>query len=200
MAHRFLLCPCSARLNVALGRFDIRKEILVPRIKLTDTERLILANQYEILSALRDDEDYARMAETLRDGHEWLYSQYFDSLSPNLPSDKAEHVLTILGIYSDLRDSYNEISDKSGIEERLVKFPGFDGNNESDLLSFARALRKHDRFTETLGKDANNSHMPTTEMYRRMIERWRALGEPRFPYSKETILEILAARVHLDSK
>ena len=167
-------------------------------IKLTDTERLILANQYEILSELREDDTYARWAETLRDGHEWLYSQYFDHISPNLPESKAEHVLAILGIYSDLRDSYNQLNDKSGIEPHQIEFPGFDGNNESELLSFARALRKHDRFTETLGEHNKNSHMPTTDTYRRMIERWRELGEPNYPYDKRTILEILAARVHPD--
>jgi uncharacterized protein YfbU (UPF0304 family) len=168
------------------------------RIKLTDTERLILANQYEILSELRKDEDYARMAKTLRNGHEWLYSQYFDYLSPNLPEHEVEHVLAILGIYGDLRDSYNKLSDKSGIEKHQVEFPGFDGNNEPELLSFARALRAHDRFAETLGEEAKNSHMPTTDVYQRMIARWRELGEPRYPYDKETILEIVAARIHPD--
>ncbi len=166
------------------------------KIKLTDVERLILANQYEILSKLNDDETYATWAETLRSGQEWLYSQYFDHLSPNLPEREAEHVLTILGIFSDLRDSYSQLSDKTGIDSSQVEFPGFDGNNESELLGFARALRKHDRFADIVGEHAKNSHMPTTEMYERMIERWRELGEPAYPYDKKTIEEILAARIH----
>nr|ACN22674.1 hypothetical protein [uncultured bacterium] len=41
---------------------------VMPRLKLTDTERLILANQYEILAALKNDDSYGRIAEELRDG------------------------------------------------------------------------------------------------------------------------------------
>ncbi|MEY4704973.1 MAG: hypothetical protein RL042_1175 [Nitrospirota bacterium] len=100
----------------------------MPRLDLTDTERLTLANQYEILAELRKNEHYALMAETLRDGYPWLYEQYFDSLAENLPDDKAQHVLTILGIYGDMRDSYAQLTDKTGINERDLALPGFDGN------------------------------------------------------------------------
>lgn len=122
----------------------------MPRLKLTDTERLILANQYEILAALKKDDSYASIAEELRDGHEWLYQQHFDYFSPNLREEDAVFVVTILGIYSDLRDSYEQLADKSGIEPHQVQFQGFDGNNEGELLAFARALRKRDRFIDTL--------------------------------------------------
>ena len=162
-------------------------------IKLTDAERMILANQYDILAVLRSDGDYERMAENLRNGHEWLYSQYFDYISENLSEEKAEHVIAILALYEDLRFSYDHLSDKSGIDEESVFFPGFDGNNESDLLSFARGLIKADRFIEVLGEKAKNSHTRTTETYKRMLSHWRALGEPKCPFSKEITQEILAA-------
>ena len=174
-------------------------------IKLTDTERLLLANQYEILSLLTIDdeyvrEDYARKAQTLRDGYERIYRQYFDGLSENLLQDKADHVLTILGIYSDMYASYRELPDKSGIEEDRLHFPGFDGNNESDLLGFAEALRKHDRFVETIGPSAKNSHIPTTEKYKKMIRKFEELGKPRYPYTREQIAAILDARIHPEQR
>ncbi len=165
-------------------------------LKLTDAERLILANQYEILGHIKKDEHYTQMSETLRDGHEWLYQQYFESLSENLPENKAMHVLEILGIYGDLRDSFDKLSDKSEIEESQLNFPGFDGNNEAELLSFSRALRKHGRFETTIGPAAKNSHMPTTEVYARMINAWKGLGEPKYPYTREQIIAILDARIH----
>lgn len=161
---------------------------------LTDSERLILANQYEILGHLKDEESYIHLAEDLRDGHKWLYEQHLQ-VAENLSDEAVSHVLAILGIYSDLRDSYRQLSDKSGIEEHLVTFPGFDGNNESELLHFARALSRHGNYAEIIGKDARNSHMPTTDIYRRMIAEWKAMGEPRYPLSKEQILRIIEARV-----
>lgn len=169
-------------------------------IELGDADRLILANQYEILAELKDDEHYALMAETLRAGHKWLYDQYFDSLSENLSDAETQHVLGILGIYGDLKSSYDDLADKSGIDANEVNFPGFDGNNECELLSFANSLIKHRRFEVTLGKAARNSHMPTTAIYSRMIEKWMELGQPRYPYSKEVIQKILAARIHPDNR
>lgn len=165
-------------------------------LKLTDTERLLLANQYEILGLLKKDDDYELMAETLRGGHEWIYRNYFQDLNENLPSSDTERVLTILGIYGDMRDSFGVLTDKSGIEESGLNFPGFDGNNESDLLSFAAALRKSGHFRNILGSTSRNSHMPTTEIYSRMIEAWKTLGKPKYPYSKEQIVAIVDSRIH----
>ena len=36
---------------------------------------MILANQYEILGKLGDDQAYLDLAENLRYGHEWIYNQ-----------------------------------------------------------------------------------------------------------------------------
>lgn len=165
-------------------------------LKLTDVERLLLANQYDILGLLKNEDGYTTMAENLRDGHKWIYEQHATCISDNLPDDDEEHVLTILGIYSDLRDSYKKLSDKSGIDEKAVTFPGFDGNNEAELLHFAGALSKNGRYLETIGKDARNSHMPTTGMYRRQISEWKNLGSPKYPFSKEQIEKIIDARTY----
>ena len=169
-------------------------------IELTNKDRLFLANQYEILAALNDDKHYALMAETIKAGHKWLYNQFFDSLSENLPDSQALYVLRILGIFGDLKSSYDNLPDKTGIDEQTLTFSGFDGNNECELLSFADSLIKHGRFEMTLGKCARNSHMPTAGIYGRMIQRWEELGSPSYPYSKETIQEILAARIHPDNR
>jgi uncharacterized protein YfbU (UPF0304 family) len=169
-------------------------------IELTDKERMILANQYEIMAMLNDNEDYALIAETLKAGHKWLYDRLFDSVSDNLPDSQVQHVLTILGIYGDLQTSYEELADKGLIDKKELIFPGFDGNNECELLSFANSLIKHGMFESTLGKTARNSHMPTSEVYGRMIQRWNELDSPTYPYRKETIQEILAARTHPENR
>lgn len=170
-------------------------------LELTDPERLILANQYDILSKLHDDPGYAKVSKELKAGHEWLYSQHIKSLlSPKLPQSEAEYVLCILGIFCDLEKSYNKLEDKSGIEEYLIRFSGFDANNESEFLSFAQALREDVRFTSILDKATINSYVSTTEMYKRIIECWRRLGEPSYPYNKETILSIVDSRKHPDAK
>lgn len=163
---------------------------------LTDTERLILANQYEILSKLDQNESdhFANLSRNLRDGYKWLYDQAFERVSPVLDSDSTALVLKILGIYGDMKSSYENLADKSGVDAHLVEWPGFDGNNEAELLGFTDALIAAGRFTNTLGEHAKNSHCPTIATYRRMIARWEQLGSPHYPYAKEQIQEILASR------
>lgn len=99
-----------------------------------------------------------------------------------------------------MRASYEALADKSGIEPHHVAFPGFDGNNEPELLSFSKALRDADRFTETVPEGGKNSHCPTTELYGRIIAKWRELGRPGYPIDKETMMAIIDARIHPDNR
>ncbi|MCX7208072.1 MAG: YfbU family protein [Proteobacteria bacterium] len=162
-------------------------------INLSKVERLILANQYEILGELRQEEYYSRLAVSLREGHKWLYMKIFDSVSDDLSDADREHVFAILGIYGDMRDSYKELQDKSGIDEHELNFLGFDGNNEVELCSFTDALFENGHFTNTIGRLRKNSHSPTTQIYRRMIQCWQELGKPNYPYSREQITAILGS-------
>ncbi|WP_290008441.1 YfbU family protein [Acinetobacter pittii] len=143
------------------------------KIELTDKERLFLANQHEILGHLnKDNSDYHfKLAEQLRDGHEWLYSQSFDNFSENLPDDAAELVLNILQIYEMIQDAYDGLSDKSLISEHQIKFPGFDGNNETEFMGFVDALEKDNRFVDVIQTGNRNSHSPKVHVYERMIAK-----------------------------
>ena len=164
-------------------------------LNFTDAERIILANQYEILGALKNDVHYTKLAEALRDGHKWLYDQSFGWVSEVMSDKVAEDVLRILEIYSAMKDSYRDLADKHGIDEGLLEFRGFDGNNESELLHFTRALRENERYTMALGAGDLNAHMPMCGIYDRMVAAWDRLGRPEYPYSREAIVSILEARM-----
>ncbi|WP_420001764.1 YfbU family protein [Acinetobacter sp. LF10] len=162
------------------------------KIELTDKERLFLANQHEILSHLdADNSDYhLKLAEQLRDGHKWLYSQSFDNFSENLSDDDAELVLNILQIYQMIEDAYDGLSDKSLISEHQIKFPGFDGNNETEFMGFVDALEKSHCFTDVIQNGHRNSHSAKVHVYKRMIAKWQEFGEP-YSLTKEQLIEIL---------
>ena len=162
------------------------------KIELTDKERLFLANQHEILGHLnKDNSDYHfKLAEQLRDGHECLYSQSFDKFSENLPDDAAELVLNILQIYEMIQDAYDGLSDKSLISEHQIKFPGFDGNNETEFMGFVDALEKDNRFVDVIQTGNRNSHSPKVHVYERMIAKWQAFGKP-YNLTTEQLIEIL---------
>ena len=168
-------------------------------IKFTDAERLILSNQYRILSHLdkNEGEYWAQLSDQLRDGHVWLYGNHMRmNMSPVLPDEDARFVVKVLGIYSVMRDSYHALGDKAGIDEYHVKFPGFDGNDsyEAGLLHFTDALRKDGRFKDTLPESHTlNSHFTAVPGYRRLVAKWEEMGEPQYPLSQAQIEQLIAA-------
>lgn len=95
-----------------------------------------------------------------------------------------------------LQSSCAELEDKSDIDPKDLNFPGFDGNNECEYLSFASALLKDHRYVHVLGQIVKNSHMPSIDIYSRMIREWQNLGDKDFPLSKDQILKVLEARIH----
>jgi uncharacterized protein len=169
------------------------------RLTLTDVERLILANQYEILSVLQEDQGYGKLAQQLRDGHEWLYAD-FQNLSEVLPRKEAEYVLAVLEMYEAMADSFDNLPAGHGIKKHDVDFPGFDGNNEAEYANFAAALAASRRYEHVLGKDGHkNSHMPTTGIYRRMLQAFEQIGKPR-RMNKEQLAGVIAARLHPENR
>lgn len=84
---------------------------------LTDTERLILANQYELLSKLAENEYeteyFLRISKQLKDGHKWLYEQVFDSIGENLDNESANFVVNVLSLYRALLNSYEQLKTKN---------------------------------------------------------------------------------------
>ena len=142
-------------------------------MKFTDTERLILANQYEILSELRSDKSYQDLAENLKDGHEWIYNQHI-FLSPIFSEEASDFVVDILSLYEALQTSYKNLTDKGDLTEEKVRFPGFDGNNEGSYMRFFKALIKNGQFSHIDAR--TNSHARTLDRYAKMLKKWKTLN------------------------
>lgn len=149
----------------------------------TDAERLILANQYEILGKLNNDQANLDLAENLRNGHEWIYKGKI-SISPIFSEADSEFVVSILDLYEVIQDSFDSLSDKGSLTLDRVKFPGFDGNNEVDHMRFFSALVENGNFAHV---NANkNSHMQKKSTYENMLSKWVSLGKKR-PLSLDDI-------------
>jgi hypothetical protein len=154
-----------------------------------DTEmfqRLVLANQYEILANLEPDlaDDYLDLAQQVRS---WWP---LESLPPvrgmseiredALTAQDQGLVLDVLELFDALQRADRE--GKVGEEDRnAVAFAGFCGNYEGKYLGFLEWLRDHERFRYVRLRDPEdaNAHMPMLALYRRMLDKWRELGRPR---------------------
>lgn len=164
-------------------------------IQLTDAERVILATQHDILARLDIDQQkyHEAMAEALRDGHSGVYNKLFEWMSPVLSEDKQTLVFAILNLYAALKNSSRNFGPDAGIAAEDLAWPGFDGNNESDLYSFSCALARAGRYKELLGEDGVNSHGSTVDIYDRMLMRSIELNA-KPPFTVDQVKQILDAR------
>lgn len=165
-------------------------------MKLSRIERLMLSNQYRILEALYPDErdSFANSREAIESGFEIEYDWHTEYIHRDVVTvDECREVIEILDMFTALGRAFNDLGDKSGIEESKIRFVGFDGNNETKQLAYAEYLQKNGKFSDLTGLDGLNSHMPLLPNYRRMVVEWLRSAS-RYSLTKEDIIRIGEAR------
>ncbi|MDK7537778.1 YfbU family protein [Bacillus paranthracis] len=114
---------------------------------LSKRERLILANQYDILSRLAEEEYEKKEFEDLRDifasGYTRYYSLATEHFADEVDQEECKFVVDVLDLYRDLYYSReHSVEAKDAINESDVLFKGFDLNDEieSKYYSFYKFL------------------------------------------------------------
>jgi uncharacterized protein YfbU (UPF0304 family) len=168
-------------------------------MRLSRTERWILANQYRILERLYPEEadSLAETREALEEGFELHYPPegiYADK--DIVTEDECREVLDILDMYRAFTSAYDGLKDKKGIDKTLIKFRGFDGNNETKQMAYARYFCNLDngRYQELgLAKSDFNSHFPVLGRYRAMLAEWNTSAK-KHELTKDDIIRIISAK------
>lgn len=160
---------------------------------LTEKDRLFLLNQYLILEKLypEDEKLWKENQAIVVEGYEGEYDGLIENFG-FLQKSISNEVIDILQMYRCLQSSFLKLGDKTGINPDDVKFPGFDGNEETKQYMFADYfINTKGRFDEFKGMDINTHHN-ILEKYRRMLAVWRNFE--RYGWlTKEQILDILNA-------
>ncbi|HEX2908142.1 MAG TPA: YfbU family protein [Phototrophicaceae bacterium] len=165
-------------------------------MKLTRAERWILSNQFEILARLSGDMDYYhKMKEVIDCGYElnydWISDYVYDGDIVMSEADCHE-VIDTLAMFDSLQQSFEKLTDKTGIDPTSIKFEGYDGNNESKYGNYAQFLMERDgKFGEVLHREGFDSHFPMRSRYNQMRQRWDESQNKPF-LSKDDILRIIA--------
>ena len=146
-------------------------------LKLSEAERLILINQYEILRKLdpkrSDDCDLA--IEALLSGLSGVYSEVLSRISPEMDPAIFHKAVDILDMYHRLLASNEELAESEQISEERLHFSGFDGNNESRLMYSATFfVEKMGRYEE-IGR-IPNTHAPVVHRYDAMLAKLSEYG------------------------
>ncbi|MFJ5537449.1 YfbU family protein [Vreelandella titanicae] len=183
-------------------------------MKITDGEKIILLMLSELYDKLgvegEVEPDFIRSA--IFSNNTWSIPWKYVGIpfEEQETPEVVKEVLDILDMWSMIERSYENLSNESKVfvEKEASpfgkdpKFPGFDGNNETEYMGTASFLVNDlDRFEEFKGRDFN-SHCPSIDSYRRMLSVFKPLLKNlNFqPLSAQNIVDILKERVHPDNR
>jgi uncharacterized protein len=179
-------------------------------MKLSPVERWILSNQCSILAKLdpNQSEYHEKIREALDSGYELHYAPEHITTNPDeiMTEEECREVLGILSMFQVLRQSFERLADKSGIEEGAVRFGGFDGNNETKQMGYTEYYcgrrRPNDRrFEGDVDLNNLNSHSERLPRYRAMLAEYNrikttktGLGMDDYLFTKDEIAAVASAR------
>jgi uncharacterized protein len=166
---------------------------------LTKAERLLLANQYEILARLNPDfeSSYYTKREVVLRGFELEMNSLFHTFDEEgLSVDGCSEVINILAMYEHLDGSFQRLQEKNAINPGDIQFPGFHEDTEWRQSSYTNHLMQDHRFMYLHRKNRRPSE-PMLPLYRAMLKVWepmkRRLGGVQPWLSAAEILEVLQA-------
>jgi uncharacterized protein YfbU (UPF0304 family) len=180
------------------GKFGFTGIQAGANMELSKKERLAFIYQLRILEALYPNEaaNFANHRTALENGYALHYDWIIDHLSNEMSEEECREVLDILDMYRAITFGLKKLDEGDTLQEHsLAKFSGFDGNNETEQMGYARYfIVDLDRYSELKQGEYNyfNSHTPMLDTYRKMLEQWRRVDN-RFDLSREQIAAIFGA-------
>jgi uncharacterized protein YfbU (UPF0304 family) len=148
---------------------------------LSPTERLILANQYRILSFLDEENTSAHQEkeEIVRRGWRGQYDSLFDNLSDEVATDVTEETHDILEMFYTIAHRLEELTEeeKKQLDLRSLVFQGFDGNHDPHYRQLKFMVEKRDLYDELKGQNLNSRTQTSLMKYRRQLPVFKRLRD-----------------------
>jgi uncharacterized protein YfbU (UPF0304 family) len=178
------------------------------QLKLTNPEKLILVMLAEIHETLKikNGVDTELVKSAIHNDNTWALSWELPGIvgdSPDETPPQVNEVAEILEMWTLLEEAYESSgnADKQKIETEAggkFRFRGFDGNNETELMSIASFfVNDMEKFARFAGRDFN-SHMQSIDIYRRMFAVYdpiRATLDGN-GLTADQVIQILKAKKH----
>lgn len=150
-------------------------------MEMTNAQRLILSNQYYIMSKLAPEnaDKYRRLQMIIERGY-CLQMRELNKDFGEVSEDECKQVLEIMEMYHALQESFNledcRCDGAKDIDQRRLQFLGFDIITEAKLVNYVRFLTNDEGLYPQFPKNEHqfNSHVPMLDKYLRMLTIWRA--------------------------
>lgn len=173
-------------------------------VRFSDGEKIIilmLRDLYAHLKVKDPEIDPTFLGEVIWGGHYWAPKWELTGVFHDYADDPRvlKETVDILEMWESMERAYSKLGkkDKELVEKeaeplgKSVRFPGFDGNNESAHLGIAGFLvKKMGRFSTFKGRDLN-SHLPLLPGYRQMLPVFEGIRE-RWPGGELGATQIVA--------
>lgn len=178
-------------------------------MKISKVERLILANQFQLLSMEENNyiskETAKNYSTILLEGYELLYDDIFSGMNDTVSSEKGRFVLDVLSMYRNISNSYRDLLEKNpslSLTEEDIAFRGFDGNGEGEYHFAKFFIKDYDRFgdlVENKYMELNSHSSISISKYEKELERYNKIIDDKkekdkmnyFDLTEEEIKSIL---------
>lgn len=147
-------------------------------MEMTNAQRLILSNQYYLMSQLdpANSDKYKRLQTIVERGY-GLQMRELDKEFGCLPEDECREIIDIMEMYHAMQESSKMLAaeEQEKVDQRRLQFLGFDIAKEGALVSYVRFLVDSEGLYPQFEKGNHhfNAQVPMLEKYRRMLTTWR---------------------------
>ncbi|MFS2224732.1 YfbU family protein [Pantoea sp. B65] len=164
-------------------------------MEMTNAQRLILSNQYKMMTMLDPDnaERYRRQQTIIERGY-GLQMCELDRDFGDLSEEVCRTIIAIMEMHHAMHVSWTNLKDSSGLEERRLAFLGFDAATEARYLGYVRFMVNIEgRYTHfDSGTHGFNAQTPMWEKYHRMLTVWQTCPR-QYHLSANEIAQIINA-------
>ena len=145
--------------------------------KLNKVERAILANQFRILAFL-DETNGAHLnkkAEIAEYGYEGLYGELLDHIYDGVDNATCDETFDILTMFRAIQNTISGLTDeeKETIDLDMLKFQGFDANNDKHYGFMEFLVEKEGRYKGIANLYRNSHSISTIRIYRGLLGVYR---------------------------
>lgn len=146
-------------------------------MKLTKTERAMLANQNRILAFLDEDnsDNYLIKAQIAERGFEGLYDRLFEHIYEGVSEDVCMETHNILTMYRVINNCIETLTpeEKNNLDLNSIKFTGFDANNDDHYFFMKFIVNEVNLYEEYKNVNLNSHSMSSLGKYRKMLPIYR---------------------------
>lgn len=177
------------------------------QVQFSDGEKVLILMLRDLVKhqKVQSETDADFLADVIYGGHYWAPTWQMHGLFHGHADDLRDLALTVdvLEMWDMLELGYERLDpeDQAIVDAAIapynsVRFLGFDGNNEAELMTIADFLvNKMQRFSRFADRDLN-SHMPSVDSFRNMLDEYLSMRPTLMggTLSAKQIIQVMNAR------